>query len=252
MPGGTEVQDAARSGSARSDSTRTTVGTPYDAGGRDDVADLFLAAGAVLEVEQHPVDAGAGADLGGDRRTRCRGRCRRWPRRDRAGPGAPRFRAYGRRLIRTTAGLQRPCSYSARAVARRPRTRTPRRVRRPTSTPADGRSACGMTGTTMTTVPGCAAGRRPARRAARRRWWPAAPWRRGRRRSAPGRPRGSRRRAAAAVRLGGVDEVERLGAVAELVAELAAVAEHLQPVDHLVAVVLRDHHGDRRCPPGRR
>ena len=53
-------------------STRTTVGTPYAAGGRDDVADLLLAAGAVLEVEQHPVEPGGGADLGADRRTRCR------------------------------------------------------------------------------------------------------------------------------------------------------------------------------------
>ena len=46
--------------------------------------------------------------------------------------------------------------------------------------------------------------------------------------------------------LGGLlpGEVEGAGAVAELVAELAAVPAHLQPVDDLVAVVLRDHDGD--------
>ena len=36
-------------------------------GGRHDVADLLLAAGPVLEVEQHPVHPGRGADLGGHR-----------------------------------------------------------------------------------------------------------------------------------------------------------------------------------------
>src|SRR3954451_5448623 len=46
----------------------------------------------------------------------------------------------------------------------------------------------------------------------------------------------------AAVLLG--RQVEGAGAVAELVAELAAVAGHLQAVDHLIAVVLRDHHRD--------
>ena len=44
-----------------------------------------------------------------------------------------------------------------------------------------------------------------------------------------------------------VGQLQAVGAVAELVAELAAVAEHLQPVDDLVAVVLRDDQGDRQA-----
>jgi len=34
--------------------------------------------------------------------------------------------------------------------------------------------------------------------------------------------------------------------IAELIAKLAATSQHLQPVNHLIAVVLRDHHSNRQ------
>ena len=43
-----------------------------------------------------------------------------------------------------------------------------------------------------------------------------------------------------------VGEAQAAVAVAELAAELPAAAQHLQPMDHLVAVVLGDDDGDRQ------
>ena len=66
-PGGAEVEQSPGAdpvGGLDPDDGRHAVRR----GGGDDVPRLLLAAGAVLEVEQDPVDAGRRADLGGDRR----------------------------------------------------------------------------------------------------------------------------------------------------------------------------------------
>ena len=51
---------------------------PVRAGRDDDRTDLLLAAGAVLEVEQYPVDAGCGTHFRRDRRGRSHKACQRW------------------------------------------------------------------------------------------------------------------------------------------------------------------------------
>ena len=133
-------------------------GHPVAPGGRDDVADLLLAAAAVLEVEQHPVDPGRGADF--------RGQWRRGPEEGAEGRDAgPDGGGQRTAIKRAEAAVRRT---GAHPYHRWPLESDSYSARRPLvtsavetsagatshQTPAPGRSACGMTGTTITTGPG--------------------------------------------------------------------------------------------------
>ena len=86
------------------------------AGGRDDIADLFLTAGAVLQIEQQPVEPGSGADLGGERgrgaQEGAQGGC---PRRGPPGPGRHRSAESSGAAHPNHRWVLRSCSYSARS-----------------------------------------------------------------------------------------------------------------------------------------
>ena len=129
-------------------------GHPVGTGGRDDVADLFLTAGAVLQVQQQPVEPGSGADLGGER-----GRgAQEGAQGGVAVPDRPGQRAIVQRAVQRSRAhpshrwVLRSCSYSARSGGTVSTSDTSAGA---TShhTPAGGRSACGIAGTTITTVP---------------------------------------------------------------------------------------------------
>ena len=215
--------------------------------------DLFLAPGAVLEVDQQPVEAGGRAHLG-------RSRPRRAPT-NVPSVASPRGHAGGagdpRRAVRGVRGhghpyhlwSARPISYSARSPAVVGSLLTSAgATSHQTSEP--GRSACGYHGDHDDHGTAVVTARRQRLPDLGGRNRPGRPWPPGRPRLGPGRAGGTPRQGGAVFVREPSGDGQRGGAVAELVAELGPVAAHLQTMDHLEPLVLGHHDGDRQPPPG--
>ena len=233
------------------DSARTTVGTPYAAAARTTVPTCSSPPAPCSRSRSAQSIPAAGADLGSHRRCGAHedthgGVASGKP------PAQPAVVERNVTVVRLsvvldvirTVPLCRPVPFRTRsATARRCPRRTPRRVRRPT-TPGgwqvgmrdggnhdDDRSVVIAGAGRRVTHFGGSSGAQRVRQAAC---------------DLRGRPGGTHRRGAPASTSLTVGEAQAAVAVAELVAELPAAAQHLQPMDHLVAVVLGDDDGDRR------